>query len=101
MPFSFWQAMCLPEILKLTDVTWQSAINSASSNARCTDFTTESRSLTPPFSMPRERCELNPTILKSPSGNTSPMITATFDVPISSATIKSLSLALLIVRLFS
>src|SRR5574344_1641621 len=101
IPFSFRHSIWRPETPRNTEEIWQSAIISASSTARCSDLTTDSRSLTPPLSMPRAEWVPRPMMLISPSGKTSPTNTATLVVPISSPTIRFLSAVLVIASPFN
>src|SRR5882672_4096642 len=69
----------------------QPAISSASSTARCIDWTVDSMLTTTPFFNPREGCEPMPSTSMEPSRPTSPTRATTFEVPMSSPTIRFLS----------
>ena len=67
---------------------WQSAINSASSSARCMDSTVASMFTTTPFFNPLESCCPSPMTSCRPLGSTSATTATTFEVPISRPTIR-------------
>src|SRR6266702_4978410 len=69
----------------------QPAISSASSTARCMDWTVDSMLTTTPFFSPREGCEPMPSTSIEPSNPTSPTSATTFEVPMSSPTMRFLS----------
>ena len=77
-----------------TECISQPAINSASSIALCMECTVDSILTTTPFFSPRERLEPIPIISISSSGEISPTMATTLDVPISSPTIKFFSVRL-------
>src|SRR5512144_3018392 len=79
-----------------TEWIWQPAISSASSIARWIDCTVESMLTTTPRFRPREGCEPTPATSIVPSGQSSPTIATTFDVPISSPTMRFLPVLLAI-----
>src|SRR5690606_5594648 len=66
-------------------------MSSASSTARCMECTVDSMLTTTPFLRPRDRLEPSPMISISPSGEISPTMATTFDVPMSRPTIRFLS----------
>src|ERR1700761_7705266 len=63
-------------------------MSSASSTARWIDCTVDSMLTTTPFFRPREGCEPRPNTSIEPSSPTSPTSDTTFDVPMSSPTIR-------------
>jgi hypothetical protein len=81
--------MWLPAIPVYTEWISQPAINSASSTARWMDCTVDSMLTTTPFFSPRDGCDPIPMISISSFSVTSHTIATTFEVPISSPTIRS------------
>src|SRR6201996_7716450 len=81
----------LPAIPANTEWISQPAMSSASSTARWMDCTVDSMLTTTPFLRPREGCEPSPNTSIEPSRPTSPTSDTTFDVPMSSPTIRFLS----------
>ena len=91
MPCEFRLRTWLPAMPAKTEWIWQPAISSASSIARWIDCTVESMLTTTPRFRPREGCEPTPTTSMVPSAISSPTMATTFDVPMSSPTIRFLS----------
>src|SRR5690606_27244530 len=92
MPCEFRLRTWLPAMPAYTAWISQPAISSASSTARWMDCTVDSMLTTTPRLRPREGCEPRPTISMLPSAPISPTSATTFDVPISSPTIRGRSL---------
>src|SRR6185436_7959259 len=65
-------------------------MSSASSTARWIDCTVDSMFTTTPFFRPRDGCEPTPSTSMPPSGLTSPTSATTFEVPMSSPTMRPL-----------
>src|SRR6185503_8863658 len=86
----------LPAMPVKTERISTPAISSASSTARWMDWTVESMLTTTPFLRPREGCEPRPITSRLPSLCISPTSDTTFDVPMSSPTIRLRSVRLAI-----
>src|SRR3954470_13083487 len=78
----------LPAIPANTEWISQPAMSSASSTARWIDCTVDSMLTTTPFFSPREGCEPMPSTSMEPSRPTSPTRATTFEVPMSSPTMR-------------
>src|SRR5215470_15459443 len=90
-PCEFRLRTWLPAMPANTEWISHPAISSASSTARCMDWTVDSMLTTTPFFRPREGCEPMPSTSIEPSRPTSPTSDTTFEVPMSSPTIRFLS----------
>src|SRR6185312_8360643 len=80
----------LPAMPAYTEWISQPAMSSASSTARWSDCTLDSMLTTTPFFRPRDGCEPTPSTSMPPSGLTSPTSATTFEVPMSSPTMRPL-----------
>ena len=98
MPWELRLRTWLPAMPANTEWIWQPAISSASSTARWIDCTVESMLTTTPFFSPRDGCDPTPTTSITPLGVSSPTMATTFDVPMSSPTIRFRSGFLAIAR---
>src|SRR5688572_5709927 len=90
MPVELKLRMWLPAMPTKAAVIFVSAISSASSSARCTAPTVASMFTTTPFFRPFDSWPPMPRISSTPSGRSSATRQATFEVPMSSATIRFL-----------
>src|SRR5689334_17289335 len=90
MPVELKLLMWLPAIPVKTRSILQSAISSASSSVRWMAFTVASMFTTTPFFRPLDSCPPMPTMSMRPSGKSSATIATTFEVPMSSATMRFL-----------
>ena len=90
MPLELKLLMWLPAMPVKTSLIWQAAISSASSSARRIDCTVDSMLTTTPLRRPCDSACPSPMTWKRPSGSTSATATTTFEVPMSSPTIRSL-----------
>src|SRR5262249_50797878 len=81
----------LPAMPANTEWISHPAISSASSTARCMDWTVDSMLTTTPFFRPREGWDPIPNTSIEPSRPTSPTSATTFEVPMSSPTMRFLS----------
>src|SRR5437773_1718866 len=99
-PTTPWELRLLtwePAMPANTEWISQPAMSSASSTARWMDCTVDSMLTTTPFFSPREGCEPRPRSSIEPSSPTSPTSATTLEVPMSSPTIRFLSVRLSIV----
>src|SRR5262245_59998682 len=96
MPCELRLRTWLPAMPVNTERISTPAISSASSTARWMDCTVESMLTTTPFLRPREGCEPRPITSRLPSLCISPTSDTTFDVPMSSPTIRLRSVRLAI-----
>src|SRR5712691_11593362 len=90
IPVELKLLMWLPAIPVKTRSILQSAINSASSSVRWIAFTVASMFTTTPFFRPLDSWPPMPMMSMRPSGNSSATIATTFEVPMSSATMRFL-----------
>src|SRR5262249_2819102 len=81
----------LPAMPANTEWISQPAISSASSTARCMDWTVDSMLTTTPFLRPREGCEPMPSTSMEPSTPTSPTSATTLEGPMPRPTMRFLS----------
>src|SRR5687768_126856 len=88
MPCELRLRTWLPAIPVYTERISTPAMSSASSMARWMDWTVESMLTTTPFLRPREGWEPRPMTSRLPSACISPTSATTFDVPMSSPTIR-------------
>src|SRR5699024_8636592 len=96
MPGELCERTCAPEMPQCTDWMRQPAMSSASSTARRIESVVDSIFTTMPFFMPFEGAVPRPMISSSPSSPGSATMQATFEVPMSSATMRWVSGLLLI-----
>src|SRR5437773_10157851 len=99
-PTTPWELRLLtwePAMPANTEWISQPAMSSASSTARWMDCTVDSMLTTTPFFSPREGCEPRPRSSIEPSSPPSPTSATTLEVPMSSPTIRFLSVRLSIV----
>src|SRR5882762_991626 len=90
IPVELKLLMWLPAIPVKTRSILQSAINSASSSVRWMALTVASMFTTTPFFSPLDSCPPVPMMSMRPSGKSSATIAATFEVPMSRATMRFL-----------
>src|SRR5262249_8121026 len=90
IPVELKLLMWLPAIPVKTRSILQSAISSASSSVRWIAFTVVSMFTTTPFFRPLDSWPPMPTMSMRPSGNSSATTATTFEVPMSSATMRFL-----------
>src|SRR5258706_1840854 len=90
MPVELKLRMWLPAMPTKAEAILQSAISSASSSARCTAATVASMLTTTPFFMPFDSCPPMPRTSSAPSARSSATRHATFEVPMSRATMRFL-----------
>src|SRR5579862_712005 len=87
-PWEFRLRTWLPAMPANTEWISHPAMSSASSTARWIDCTVDSMLTTTPFLRPREGCEPTPSSSIEPSARASATSDATFEVPMSSPTIR-------------